>query len=559
MTSISSEKFLRKFFEKITDKDFASDRVLAAFYIGYKKYIETCLEEEKKTGVSIPVTPLFQYYTEYLIRNKTLNETQKKEEIQLLYNNIKESIFNLNAIEKEDVNPRFGRKQEEAQSVDEVVKSPTNEVKQEVKTLVKPIVKQPIKKIVKPLGKVAVKTNVPAVVKTNVPAVVKTNVNTSISTPVQSADQTSLSTPQITQVDNLAKIKLNKKHALNVLSEFIKQSFIITYDDPDIDVTQEDEDFRDNTTNVITQEIIRDMGCLPPAQKDIEFNRRNDMIELWRKCEAKIIKFIENEMFAKLLKKIYFLDSKDINTSSSVKTIFNKTIETTLPQETIMSRYIPVAHATKLCVVQNDALSETISRTKQGVKSVIVLDEMQFIPGGDSDQGRESRITPIYYSSSYSMCLSDISAMYPLENTQLFYAPCVLVFKNHKLPNYPVLGATEGKNIAAIASAPRYRPDTDLNDLDKYKMDERLYLASTRYKHPEKFIEQLTGIFNTALFFGFDTIILDDRGVEDNWSPVVHTAILMGHVINQFKGKFKEIVVAIQEPHLFNTFRKYIN
>lgn len=562
INEVASEKFLARFFEKLTDKDFLSDRVLAAFYISYKDYLKKLAEDDEKNGkVSIPST-LFQYYTEYLLRNKDLNELKKKEEIKNIFDNIKTSILNPHIEEKEDINPRLGRKEENPPIPGKDQSAAANKQPTKEKRVIKKIIKKDgtvIKKIIK--RKVAVDTTSTNNTSTN------TNTNTSNATTTNNTSVISNTSTNNTSVTsnanntNTTKVKLNKKHALGVICESLKQSYIITYETPDIDVTQEDEEFRDNTTSVIKQEIIDTLGCLPAAHKDVAFNRRNDMIELWRRCEVKLMKFLEEESLSSVLKKIFFIDSKEINTSKkSVQTINMKEIEKQLPQETILSRYVPETYNTIISVVQNDVLGEAVNRIKQGNKKfVVLLDEMQFIPGGDSDQGRESRITPVYYSSTYSLCLENVANAYPLDNTQLFYIPNILVFKNHKLPLYPMRPPTEVIKLSAIGSAPRYRPETNIKDQDKYKMDERLYLPNALYKKPEQVVQQLTGIFNTALFFGFNTIILDDLGVEDNWSPVIHTALIMASVINQFRGKFKEIVVAVNDQHLFTTFRKYIN
>ena len=480
----TSGKFLSKFFEKLTYADFKTDRVLAAFYIAYEKQVE------KDTESKIDPTPLFQFFTEYLIRNKELNEKQKADEIATLYDSIKESIFNPPVVEA-DIDPRIARKMEK---------------------------------------------------------------------PIDSAIVVQKKTVNIIEKNNTRTLfKLNKKHAMSIIAEFIKQSFIITYEDPDLDMTQEDEDFRDNSTTTITEEIIANCGSLPKPIKDVQFGRRNDLIEIWHNCENKCIKFIEADALANLLKKAYLLDSASIipGTTKTISTITNKEMEEFgTPQETLVAVFPMQQYQTKITLVQSNSLTEAMTRAKQKIKCVLVNSGNQMVNGSNLDQGIESAEMYLYYSSSYNLSLNRVVHGYPLENTHIVYSPNVLVFKNHQLPKYPMLSSVDGQKISVLNSAPKFRPETNLLNQDKYNLDQRLYLPSTQYKNPNDVSTQLNGIFTTALFFGHDTIILDERGIRDYYHPAYHLAQIMAASINSVKGKFREIVVAIDDVALFNIFSK---
>lgn len=524
-SALPAEKFLSKFFEKLTENDFASDRVLAAFYLGYKKQLET-LSDTKNATSAIPT--IFQYYTEYIIRNKDLNTTEKKEEIGKLFVSIKNSIFDTQTDTEaaDDVNPRLGR----TSDVTPTANSAANSAAHSSATL----------------------ANTPTTTNT---MKVKTTVHTT--------------KPIITQSSGNIKVKLNKKHALGVLSEYIKQSFIITYEEPDVEFTQDDEDFHNAATAVITEEIIKDIGQLPQATKDVEFNNKNQLIEIWKKCENKCIKFILDDKLANVLRKTYYIDSTVVDLSKPVlRTAGNKDpdapeelkkeLNDVLPQETLNSKYRATEYPGKITVVQSEVLTEVMIRAKQNASVVMVADENQFIPGSAADQGYRSRVMALYYSSSYNLCLQNIAIVYPFVHGHLLYSPNVLVFQDHTQPSYPMLGAADGRKISVITSAPKYRPATNIPNQDKYQLDIRLYLPKTRYADSSKVKEQLDGIFRTALFFGFDTIVVGDRGIIDSWAPAYHTAELLAECIARYKNKFKEIVVAVPEKPLFEIFKKCI-
>jgi hypothetical protein len=394
-----------------------------------------------------------------------------------------------------------------------------------------------------------------------------------------------LNTTQITTntVGSTKTIKINKPHALSVISDFIKTSRIIIYENPDETITQYDEDFRTLTTNNIINEIKEDGGVIPIANKNKEFNRRNDMIKIWKDTELKCVKFIENDTLANVLKKVYFLNASIIKlySNESVTTLscedtsgknneeIIKDINTTIdddnsnceyiPREILIPKWIHKKYNTIINLLPTNALTETMIRNKQKIKCALICSGSQMIPGGCADQGVETNESILYYSSSYNLCINQLVMVYPLSQVQLLVLPNILVFKDHTKPNYPILPPIDGQKISVILSPVVYRPSTNIKNQDNYNIDKRLKLPSTLYDNPEKIIEHIKCILNTALFFGYDTIVLDDGGIVDFWLPVHHTISLTIQVINEYKGKFKEIVLAIDKKYLFDIYKKYID
>jgi hypothetical protein len=488
-----SYKFISKFFDKLQSKDFLSDQFLLGFYKTYTKE-----NNSNKTLI------LFDYYMEYLLRNKNYNISKKICEIDKICENIKKSIIN-----------------------------PPSNVITDANSLPK--------------------------------SIQKINVKTGVKT-----------------------IKLNKKHTLSILSDFIKSSFIITYDNPEEVRTQHDEDFREATTANIIEEIKADKGCLPKAHKDVGFNRRNDMLDIWRHTEHHCVKFIENSNLANILKKVYFInglhivlnsnsvittlscDDSSINangvknvllvptTTNSIPNNIDGDIIDSLPCETVPPRWSNNYHDTVVKVLQTSALSETMDKKKKKIKCVMICSGSQMIPGGSADQGIETNESVLYYSSSYNICINQLVMAYPLTSTSMVFLPNILVFKDHTKQGYPMLPPVDGEIISVITVPLTYRPETNLTNQNKYNIDDRLYSPTTKYKNPDKIVEQLRCILNTALFFGYDTVVFDDMGIEDFWLPAHHTAQLMAEIIKQYNGKFKEIIISINKKHLFKIFKKYI-
>jgi hypothetical protein len=531
----ASGKFLSKFFEKLTYVDFKSDRVLAAFYIQYKKTVEN--DQEK--NISPP--GLFQFFTEYLMRNKEIIGSKKNEETMILYDKIKETIFSPVVDEEStaDINPRISRN---GDNTSNPVSNPVSS------SLSNPVTNSVTSSLSNPV------TN---------------SVSSSVSNPVSKT--TSLARIETNPIDPSKQVfKLNKRHVMGIISEFIKQSFIVTYENPENEITQEDADFHDNTTNAVTEEYLKEFGPLPQPKKDIEFGRRNDIIELWRSCENMCIKFIENDAkFANILKKSYLIDCNQLSPSGatqSIQTVTNKDLDEFIPQETLISNYTNTRYNTKVIVVFNDSLSEAMNRAKKKIKVLLVNSGSQMMPGGNSNQGIETQETPLYLSSSFYLCVNKLIDGYPLENNHVIYCPSVLIFKDHKQPKYPMLSPLDGQKISVLNSAPRINPQTNINKSEQSdtrntkekKFDQQLYLPGTMYCYADRTLEQLRGIFNAAQFFGHNVIILDERGVRDFLHPVFHLARLLSQVINENKGRFEEIVVSISDQYLYGVFKKHI-
>lgn len=528
-----SERFIILFFKKMKPNDFKKDPFLKGFYNSYliERDGKPAVEADPEKGIraeeefigNINLT-VFEYYMEYLLRNREYDIQKKELEISKLCHEIKEAIFTDPPSPDDDDNDK--------------------------KTTKKKTKKAPVK---------------------------KTKIVQNPGNPLKT-------------------VKLDRKHAINVLSDFIKASNIVTNETPDEDKTQHDEDFRNATTENILRELKEAGIIIPKPKKDINFNRRNAMLEIWRDTEHKCIKFIKNDVLANVLKMVYFIDGMDANkqtlktleckdvsiiesdTSSSllmapgrkkpkpvpIKLKYEQDPETVifkdsyLPVETIYSRATHKKYDTIVNIVNSSPLSNIMEKTAKKISSVYICSGSQIVPGGNADQGIETNESVLYYASSYHLCIEKAQMAYPLSNTQMLVMPNILVFKNHLDPKYNMLPPTSGQKISVIMSPPVYRPETNIPEQEKHILDKKLYLPITKYKNITKITNRFIAMFNAALFFGYDTVIIDDQGVEDFWLPVHHTAEILNEVIKQFKQKFKEIIIAVEKKHIFTIYKKII-
>ena len=423
-----SDKFLSKFFEKLTPIDLKHDKFLSAFYNCYLS------SKEKDSELK-----LFQFYTEYLVRNKLIKDSLKEVEIKKIHDEIKNNICN---------------------------------------------------------------TPIPTLTTANTPTTATLTTSTTTA--------------------NVKTFKLNKKHALSVISDYIKQSFIRIYENPDEDNTIEDETFKNNATNTIIEEL-KNIGYIPTGKKDPVFNRRNDQLSIWQDTEKKCNAFLQISTMSNILKKVFFLDGCTSLNDKTIKTIeIRDTKEVIFPSEVINSRFTGMQFNTKISVLNKNPLSEMLLRINTTKPIALVVSGSRMIAGGGSDQGFETNETSLYYSSSYNLCLNQINYAYPLEKTQMLICPNVLVFKDHTDSKYSTLLASDSQRISVICNPTLYRPKTNLEDQNQYEFDNKLYLSETKYINAQPYIDKIKALFTNALLFGFTTIIIDDGGIEDFWLPVVH-------------------------------------
>jgi hypothetical protein len=551
----ASARIIITFFNKLKPIDFQKDAFLRGFYNAYltERDGTSAIPPDLKSGKpevpayeGNPKLTVFEYYMEYIMRNKEYKVTDNQKEIYQLCDDIKQAIFTTDChkcrrCQKCLQYERCSQCKKDERCSRCLVCSKCNDC-----TLC--------------------------------------NANITPKAPI------------ITTRGNKKSVSLDKDFAIQILSEFINLSSIVVDETPDNDQTQYDDDFRNATTATIISELQESGQIIPAAKKDVGFNHRNEMLEIWHDTEQKCIEFINNDALANVLKKVYFINGLDaknrslttleckdvsaIESGSSSKLLVvpghrrNMPVAaklkyaddealvvfrgTFLPIETLSHRASRAKYRTVVNVLNASPLSETMIRNKRNIPTAYVCTGSQIIPGGNADQGIKTNESVVYYSSSYHLCLEQAKMAYPLTTSQILVMPNILVFKDHSKHKYPMLPPANGQKISIIMSPGVYRPSTNLKNQDKYMVDSRLYNPNARYSNTKQITDRFHAIFETALFFGYDTVVLDDQGIEDFWLPLHNTASILGSVIKTYNGKFKEIVVAIEKTHLYTTYKKYI-
>lgn len=517
-----SEEFLVKLFKKLKPVDFKKDKFLQAFHKFYKK--------EKSDN-------LFECYMEYITRNSDFKEEERELGLRKIHDDIKRAIL------------------------------------------------APVK---------------------------KDNVTTTYESAYTTNTQTSTTDTQSASTSKkITKGPISKTKALDCLSDFIKQSFIITYEDPDKEFDEKDEAFMESTTTNIIDEIHSDGRVLPEPKKDVVFEQRSDMLNIWQNTRQRCQIMMENEQLLKLISKVFYIDcskltvsdvatesviiSKPIQTEkkglfvtpddvpqqvtqksskatnyANVKPLVQQSIETVLlmtdngketilPIETFVACYTGTVYNTSVTLSNNYPLQEVMARSKQKLKSIYICSGSQNICGGNADQGIDVAESMLYMTSSYSISLEKTLHAFPLKTGEIVLCPNVLVFKD---TNYKLLDTNQMQKIAVMNMPCKYRPKTNLKDppQNDCEMDERLYDPKTEMSIVDynRIKTNLIGSIETSLFFGYDTIIIDDLSISDNWLPAYQIAKILREVTMMFKGRVREFVVCANRAKSFNVLKLYL-
>lgn len=363
-------------------------------------------------------------------------------------------------------------------------------------------------------------------------------------------------------------IKLSKSYVLQVLSDFIKSSAIVMYDNPHDTVDAElDQEFREQATQNIIDNILQDTGKpLPKAVKNEMFNHTNERVSIWHDTENKCREFEEHPILGPALKKIYFMDvsklrlqkQATITTLSGTDNV-NDAFAKLLPVETLTTLWEPNKHELTLTIVDKLPTIVASDLARKKIRSAYICSGSQMIPGGGVEQGVETNETELCCTTTYSIAINQLETFYPLLNTQISFCPQVLRIKDASKANYPELPVDQCDHISVITVGTAYRPKTNLVDQNKYSMDARLWHHTTQYSEPENVIRQYRAMFRTALFFRRHTVVLDDMGIADFWLPAIQTVKLLRQVIREFKNEFDEIIIAVPKEKIRIIFEKYLN
>ncbi len=554
---MASEKFLIKFFDQLSPQEFKKDKFLKGVYKFYKQERYIIISDKNGTGKVIKKLrdnppSLFVCYTDYLVRNKEFeDDNERSMELKRLYKEIVDTMLYKEI--DDEINTGFITKEEKKRAMlragrdEKTIKSIQDQMeKMDKKTIDKKTLRDLKSRAEDTTDRISTK---------DIMYTSKDTDETQDTLKVQGKKK---------------KVILDKEKALQVLSAFIQQSQIMTYEEPEQETTEEDEKIKEKASggmmddisagttfiDIDGEEIQEDARLLPEAVPDLVFGQRSDMMNIWRDTESKCQELMQQDVWAELISKVFFIDTNEI--TSNTKKIETVELEETidiLPVEKFKQLYTNNQYKTEMRLLNTHPINETVRLAKNKIKCIYICTGSQMVTGGNADQGIDCTESMLWMTSTYSAGLARALHAYPLSLSHILLCRNVLVFKD---TNYKIKPLNQWQRIAVMNAPARFRPILNIEDMKQGEIDERIFHAKTHFKYEKDkatFKKSLTGAIEVCLFFGYDVIVLDDRAIEDNQLPAHDVAKIMRDVFNSFFGRVKEFIIAIHKAKSFNVFR----
>ena len=210
-------------------------------------------------------------------------------------------------------------------------------------------------------------------------------------------------------------------------------------------------------------------------------------------------------------------------------------------------RKISEAPTCKVHVISEDPIERAIKFSLQQ-RAMLIISGSSQKPGGNSDKGEVGLEENLYYRSNIEMVITDESyrdGFYPLKDNTVLYTPRLVISRDKNLNSYEKVGM---KYICAAIVSPGNSACLPITEKNK-----SILVGSIRTTLHDIYKNKLKNIFQTAIFHGKSTIIMDAFGpIKYNYDPAV-CAKLINEVLhsNDFNKKIKFVYICINKK-IFN-------
>lgn len=343
---------------------------------------------------------------------------------------------------------------------------------------------------------------------------------------------------EIPPTQHLLTMTLSKPKLFNMLSAAIKLSDIVEYEEPTEDYTKYDEEFRNETTKNIIDELIASGTTLPTPVKDKQFNTRSKYMDIHYNTQLKCDKFCTNTQMYKLLSATYLITTENSLLHNSV--IHYIDLEKYDEDKEYIDEPIPIALIRPRPT--NNRYNTVITKAKflePNGKVLHICSTNRMACGGGATQGIYTNESELAYRTTYLVNTNKIELFFPLQSTDLLFLPNVLLFKD---TSYNMLKPDRCKKIAVLAAYNVYRPECNI-EINNDNYTTKLNDSTTVMKNEKIYYDRLRNIFNTALYLGYDCIAVDDQGVSEFWIPTIQSNRIFHEVLNQFNGRFSHVYI----------------
>lgn len=357
-------------------------------------------------------------------------------------------------------------------------------------------------------------------------------------------------------------VQYKRRHALDILSEFIEQSFVEVEQEEEI--TESVREQREELTNIIAAELHQLGIKLPVAMPDAINQQISRRLNIWNEINARCNEIYEratqssevSDRYSKLLQilqRVYLFTLTDIASAShiysetieqeNVHVLDNESFKCTsllLPCERFERRTASVAPLDPAQSVSSTSTSTTVKyynyspmrllREISASKPLYICSGSHWTPGGNANQGFDSAESKLYLTSTYNIAIERACAAYPLKPFQVCYTPRIMVLSNE---NYMQMEPNDWYTVAVLMAPTTYMPATNLPQQEKTDVrmyDQRIFSKKAAMIDTTELEAQLTRYMAFAQFMDFSQVVIDDLSVTINTIPVYDAASVLRRV-----------------------------
>lgn len=195
------------------------------------------------------------------------------------------------------------------------------------------------------------------------------------------------------------------------------------------------------------------------------------------------------------------------------------------PEDVILSEYDANDDPSKISVIDNDTISETLVMLNDGLQPLVLNMACDVYPGGGVKKGCRAQEEDLFRCSNYELCTN--KSLYPIGDDEFITTSDVSIIKDAE---YEMLDDFLTVDFIAIPA------------VKKPLVSDDQYLISDDYEQMKKKIDS---IFRYAIYQEQDVLLLGALGCGAYGNPPDKVATMFKEIITKYENYFTEIRFAI--------------
>lgn len=195
-------------------------------------------------------------------------------------------------------------------------------------------------------------------------------------------------------------------------------------------------------------------------------------------------------------------------------------------------------YKTNILVFNEDAIDCAIKYQAIDCNPLILNLASDVYAGGGVESGCGAQEESLFRRSNYFLSLTNTPDFYPIKADEAIYSPHITVFKDSERVGWSQYQTPYKMDFIACPGT-KY-PDTFITTNQKGEILKRMNSITTNVLK-----NKIRLIFNIAIKYNHDTVILGAMGCGMWQSPPAHVAEIFNEVCSEYYGVFKNIIFAV--------------